>query len=385
MTLTDVMNILIDAHLCGRSLTGIGRYLKGLIPALLRKNHGHRISLAVLEGAESGINLTGIKQDVLLQCYPVSFRGVSPKQHIILPLIASKARADVYHHPHFDLPWLNSIPAIVTIHDLKYIRYAHFFPELAILKRLYIKKMMARSLRRAQKIVAVSEATKHDIMDVFQIPPEKIEVIYHGLDESFLEPCIPDDSKNVYRHDKPIPENYILFVGMRRPHKNIATLIGAFKLVTEHYSSDVHLVIVGASYADYHEPERMVEKLNLQSNVHFLGAVTDGQLRQYYTQALMFILPSLYEGFGLPLLEAMGLGTPVIGSNISSIPEIIGDAGLLCNPNNIEDIAEKIMRLLDDESLRLQLIEMGRNRARQFTWETASAKMFEIYEEVYRK
>ena len=375
------MKILIDAHLSENKLTGIGRYLNGLIKALLKQDKTNEYFLLVQEGIVQTHPLSQLHAPNLTKI-PISLAGLSFRQHVVIPQILSKFKPDIYHHPHFDLPLFHNIPSVVTIHDLKYIRNPHFFPELSWVKRWYMKQMLANSITRAQKVITVSKNTKHDLIDLFNISEEKIKVIYHGLEERFRKKFDFNQMAQVLNKHG-IFGKFILFVGERRPHKNIINLIKAFKLVKSNLHYSLKLVIIGKNYANYRDPEIEIARQGLEGDVHIDDFVTDEELVAFYNMTELLILPSYYEGFGFPLIEAMNCRVPVIAANNTSMPEIVGDAGLLVNPEYPEDIAAKILSILKDNQLREKLILKGLKNIKKFTWENTASQTLQVYKQIY--
>jgi glycosyltransferase involved in cell wall biosynthesis len=369
------MKFLIDTHLSEDTLTGIGRYINELVTGLFKiLNHN---DLSLITNGYNVYNFNTIHLNKRCTCFPVYLHGLSIRQHIILPKIIHKIRPDVYHHPHFDLPFFQSVPSVITIHDLKYIRHPEFFSDLNLIKSLYMKSMMASSIKRAKRIIAVSKSTKHDIISTFNCDEKKINVIYHGRFNYHTKAIKEFDLCKLG-----ITKPYILCVGERRPHKNIPNLIKAFIELNKHYKPDIQLVIVGKAYASYCEPEKIVQKNGLCDSVILTGYITDDLLDYLYKNAYLFVIPSLYEGFGFPILEAMNAGVPVVGSDRTSIPEIIGEAGLLFSPVDIDDMVNKIKLALTNKELRNRLKDLGLKRAGQFTWERTAKATMEVYQDV---
>ncbi len=375
------MKILFDAHLSENKITGSGRYINGLILALLEQDKTNEYFLLVNNSIKSDHPLSQIESSKLTKI-PIDLTGPSLRQHILIPKLLNKLKPDVYHHPHFDLPLFHKTPSVVTIHDLKYIRNPHFFPELCGVKRWYMKTMIAQSVKRARKIITVSNSTKLDLIDLFKISDEKIEVVYHGLEKN-LQQEINIKKRNQVLRKYGILDKFILFVGERRPHKNIVNLITAFKLAKNNLHNNVKLLIIGKSYSNYQEPEKEIKRHRLENEVIIADFVSDEELSIFYKTAEMLILPSYYEGFGFPLIEAMSCKIPVIAADNTSMPEIVGDAGLLINPDEPDDISEKIISVLKDNNLREKLIYKGLKNIERFTWEKAAQQTLQVYNQVY--
>jgi glycosyltransferase involved in cell wall biosynthesis len=230
-------------------------------------------------------------------------------------------------------------------------------------------------------VLTVSEASKKDILDYFHIPETKIDVIYNAIDERFNEPPAPDEIERVKERYQ-LNDPFVLYAGNIKPHKNLERLIEAFHMFRRPSFENVKLLIIGDQITKYATLRRAVHRLKLHKHVRFFGFVTDQTLAALYRLAAVFVFPSLYEGFGLPPLEAMASGAPVITSNVSSLPEVVGDAALLIDPYDPEAIADAMRRVLSDEPLRLDLKERGHQRARYFSWDRSVQRVHEIYQEV---
>jgi len=368
------MNICIDAHLSENRLTGIGRYLNGLIPELIRQGSDHLWTLLVADDLDVNHPLSRINAKHVRKI-PVAFRGPTLRQHLLTHRIVNRIKADIYHHPHFDLPLGIQCPCVTTIHDLKYLRHPQFFPQKSQLKTVYMNWAFKQSLRRSVQVIAISDFTRNDIKAFWAGAAEKTTVIHHGLDH----PSWHGDDKKILPA-LPLKNPYILCVAEQRPHKNITTLIDSFSKLIQQKQWEGHLVISGKSYSDYTEPEDRVRELGLGDHIHFTGYVTEHQMSSLYNKASLFVLPSLYEGFGFPILEAMQAGVPVIAANTTAIPEIMGQGGLLFNAEDADQLSKLMKNLLNDSGRRKKLIEAGQNRAAQFTWARAAASTLKCYQ-----
>ena len=267
---------------------------------------------------------------------------------------------------------------VATIHDLKYIAKPEFFPHLGGIKRLIMLGMMIFTVRRARQIIADSESTRQDIIHYLDVEPQKVCVVYIGVDPVYSKRPSQVMLQSVLS-DYGFEQPYILFVGERRPHKNIPGLLRAFDVFLKNNILPYNLVIVGKRYANYEEPERLIEKLGLTNNVHILDYVPDEQLPSLYRSAEAFALLSYYEGFGLPVLEAMASGTPVVASCTSSLPEVVGEAGLLVDPDNPDESAHALRQVVSGGKQREECISKGKERARMFTWERCARETLSIY------
>jgi glycosyltransferase involved in cell wall biosynthesis len=245
----------------------------------------------------------------------------------------------------------------------------------------YARASIALAARRANRVMTVSESSKRDILRFVDIPADKIDVIYNSYDERFSVEPDPEDVVRVEERYQ-LQGEFVLYAGTVKPHKNLERLIEAFDLVRKGGLDHLTLVLLGDEISKYTALRRAVHRHQLHKHVRFLGYMPQETLAVMYRLARLFVFPSLYEGFGLPPLEAMASGTPVVTSNVSSLPEVTGDAAVLVNPYDPAAIAEGIRRVLTDEALRADLKRRGLQRARQFSWEGSVRRIHDIYRAV---
>lgn len=282
-------------------------------------------------------------------------------------------RVDVFHSPDFTLPPTRPrTRTIVTVHDLSFLRLPHCF-EPALLDHL--RANVPRAVRRADWVLADSENTRRDVVDLLQVPEERVRVLYAGVEPRF-RPIADRQVLERVRTRYHLPRRFILSVGTLQPRKNYTGLIEALARLD---AADLSLVIVGGKGWLYRGIYDRVQELGLEDRVVFAGFVNDADLPAIYNLAEVFALPSLYEGFGIPPLEAMACGTPVVTANNSSLPEVVGDAGLLIDARDTDALAGALDRLLQDGVMRRSLVERGRARARAFTWERAARTLLATY------
>lgn len=286
---------------------------------------------------------------------------------LFLPLfLFLKRDIDLFFSPAHYAPRFCPVPTVVTIHDLSYF----YYPDEFLKKDLYqLQHWTQYSIKKASKIIAVSQTTKKDLMKFYHLPSEKIEVIYNGFQQS--------TTNHTTIGSKP----YILYIGTIQPRKNLATLINAFRLLIKD-KPEYSLVIVGKKGWLYEKIFYQVKTLNLQKKVHFTGYVSDEEKAGLYTHASIFILPSLYEGFGIPLLEAMSFGCPVIASHASSLSEIGDDACLYFDPNNPKELKEKMTQVIENNTLRKELVKRGKKRVQLFSWEKCGEETLHIIKKI---
>lgn len=308
------------------------------------------------------------------------YRVIGPRRlwtQIGLPLdlYFHRPRPDVFFTPTHYAPRFSPVPTVISIMDLSYIHFPEMFKKLDLYQ---LQSWTAYSVNKAKKVLTISRASKNDIIKVYKVPPEKVAVTYPGIKEvssSKYKILSMDKFKKKYG----ISGEYILFVGTLQPRKNLVRLIEAFAKLS---SPTLSLVIVGKKGWLYEEILEAPKKFGVEDRVKFLDFVLDEDLSVLYQNALCFVLPSLYEGFGLPVLEAMSNGCPVIISNVSSLPEAGGEAALYVDPQNVDDIKEKLKLIIEDQKLRKKLIEKGYKQVKKFSWEKTAKETLRVLEEV---
>ncbi|MBI5122418.1 glycosyltransferase family 4 protein [Candidatus Roizmanbacteria bacterium] len=297
-----------------------------------------------------------------------------------LDLFLHRPRPDVFFSPTHYAPRFSPVPTVVSVMDLSYLFFSEMFnkPDL-----LQLKSWTKYSVMKASKVLTISNSSRDDIIKEYELPKDKVVVTYPGIkDVTSLMPHIY--SMNELKAKYGLSDNFVLFVGTLQPRKNITRLIKAFAKVKS--DKDLDLVIIGRKGWLYEEILQAPEKLGIAERVKFLDNVDDDELPFFYKNARCFVLPSLYEGFGLPVLEAMKQNCPVITSNISSLPEAGGDACLYVDPEDIDDIAQKITQLVfDNDKLRKELIEKGKAQVKKFSWEKTAKETLKVLEEVAKK
>lgn len=299
-------------------------------------------------------------------------------EHLALPLLIRKHRIEVFHSPGNIAPIWLPCASVVTVHTLHH----YLLPQMiARSSRIYRRALMPRSVSRADVIIAVSNYLRSKLIELLDVEAEKIDTIYEAVDESFSK-----NSKPPSPWAGTLPEKYILFVSALWPYKNVHTVLKALGLLNKNYSGVFPLVVAGSGWDSYRaQLTALAREEGLEGSVIFLGHVPNDWIGSLYARASLLVYPSLEEYFGFPLLEAMTAGTPVVASNRSSIPEVIGDAGILIDPENPREIAAAIWSVMHDASLRGELIERGLRRAREFTWEGTAVKTVKAYELAHQR
>lgn len=375
------MRILVDVSPAVHHHAGIGRYADELVRAL--------VGIDAADEFEVLYNLMGPGErlEAPLDRLPAHNVGLPAKPWRMSVLLAEMAhvpmdrwlpRCDIFHATDHLLPNLRTPGSVFTIHDLIFLHFPQYHLPL---NRWYLSLMLPRFLRRADRLIAVSENTKRDVVKLMNIPPEKITVIYEGVNPAFKPLGDPGAGARV-REKYKLPDQFLLYFATLEPRKNLATLLDAYHTLLGSGRTMPALVVAGRKGWLYQPIFERVRELGLAERVHFTDWIDEQDAPVLMNAASTFIYPSLYEGFGLPPLEAMACGTPVICSNASSLPEVVGDGGLLFEPKDAGALATAITRVLGDEGLRAQLRERGIAQASKFTWERAARETLSVYRAV---
>jgi glycosyltransferase involved in cell wall biosynthesis len=371
-----------------RQRAGIGRYTCGLVQALAALDRQNEYVLLEAGGrgqgsgeAESGEAFT-FPPNFRHRPLPLSERALAVLWHRLrlpLPVDLLTGEVDLFHSLDFLLPPLRHGRAILTVHDLSFRRR----PECADAALVaYLNRAVPPSIQRANLVLADSLSTKADLVELLGVPAEKIDVLYPGVGDIY-QPVRDQKTLAAVRQKYNLPDNFVLFVGTIEPRKNLVTLLKAWAQIGNRQSAIGNkLVIAGGKGWLYKDTFATVERLGLSGDVIFLGYVPEPDLPALYSLARLFVFPSLYEGFGLPPMEAMACGTPVVCAHTSSLPEVAGDAALLVDPLDTDGLAAAMQQALSDEGLRARLVERGFRQAAHFTWRAAAQQLLAIYERV---
>ena len=352
---------------------GIGTYIRNLLRELARLDRETEYVLLCREGDLDIAKPLGPNFRTVLESSP----NYSLREQIHVPWVLAKIGPDVYHAPHYVLPAAIGCRSVVTIHDCIHLMFPQYLRNRAA--HAYARAAMWTAARRSDCILTVSEASKRDILHFFNVPPEKIVVVYNAIDEQFWITPPEEDAARV-RERYQLNHQFVLYVGNIKPHKNLVRIIEAFDdLRRTGVDDDLKLLIIGDEISKLPALRRAVHRHKLHKQVRFLGYVSNETLAILYRLASVFVFPSLYEGFGLPPLEAMASGTPVVTSNVSSLPEVTGDAAVLVDPYDVESIADGMRRVLTDPQLAAEMRRKGLARAREFSWERSVARTREVY------
>jgi len=361
---------------------GVGTYTRNAIRTLARLDHGTEYFLLGIPGKLGDIEPLP-PNFITVPTHPNDF---SLNSYLELNRILKHHRCDLLHVPHlFWKPQAVPCPYVVTVHDL--LDHLYKLNSDSWIKRTVHFELTKRTLHRAARIFAVSNFSKKDTERLFQVPAAKIEVVYNALDDRFRQGHATDADRKLIAERYQVTYPFLLYAGRISPHKNVLRIIEAFaalkaELAKEGQYPDLKLIIIGDELSKHPDLRRAVIKSRVQADVRFLGFVPIGVLRIFYDLAKIFVFPSLYEGFGLPPLEAMAHGTPVVTSNTSSIPEVVGNAAVMVNPENVFEIMHALHRVLLDQCVRDKLKARGIVQAQRFSWDESVRRMLEVYREV---
>lgn len=371
---------------------GIGTYIRNMVQSLARIDEANRYILA---GRKEDLREFGeLPANFRRAVFPRSDSGLL--NQISFPLFLRQLKPDLSHVPLNSAPLLMPQPYIVTIHDMSSLLFSDApQSDTNSLRHQYRLFRFRRSLLRAQHIIAVSKSTQRDVEDLLRIPHSRISQIYSAPDPRFLEhshfassgsPAFAaweeERQKTLERYQITYP--FLLYAGSVRPQKNVPRLVEAFAVLRNELENhpqykDLRLIIIGDEMWKHPQVRRMVIQTRMEPFVRFFGFVPFDTLRVFYSAAAAFVFPSLYEGFGMPPLEAMASGTPVVCSGLSSLPEVVGEAAILVNPENVFDIARGIRELLMDPELRASLIARGHAQAANYHWDRTAREVLQVY------
>ncbi len=372
VTTGNDFHVAINAHLLsGRAWyrsAGVHQYIHHLLLHLGQADGSLRYTVLLGEGVlPPDIALTSLRSR-----WPTSRAAVRVLwEQLVQPWTLRRIGAHLVHGPAFVSPLLAPCPVVITIHDLSFIRFPTLFRPA---NRLYLTVLTRLSARRARRLIAVSAHAAAETTRLLGVPSERIDVVYHGVDPAFHP--LPADEVAVFRQRQGLPERFVLCVGTLEPRKNQTRLVEAFARI---HDGQVKLVLVGGKGWLYDELFTRVEALGLSKEIIFPGYVMNDELPLWYNAATILAYPSLYEGFGMPVLEAQACGTPVLTSNVSSLPEAAGDAASMVDPYDVEALAAELDRLLTDKLLHHELRKRGLDHASQFTWPLMAQETADVY------
>jgi len=364
--------VLIDVRFLAGRATGVGRYLMSLLT---------QISAIAPPGLEPyALCLPG--QTVSRQISQHVLKGVGarakplgPIQQIVLPLAIRNTECDLFHYTYIDPP-RGLPPFVATCYDIEPLRH----PELFRRKIVWYYRVFAPGLRAAERVIVISQNTARDVVELLGIDPNRVKVIYLGVDPHF-RPVRDAARMDGIRSRYNLPTRYVLYLGNTMPHKNLVRLVNAMTVVHQRFPT-VPLLLAGRK--DKYRPvvEQAIAAASGPQSIRFLGEIAEDDLPALLSGAAVFAYPSLYEGFGLPVLEAMACGTPVVTSSRSSLPEIVGDSAVIVDPYDVSSLANAILRLLENPEEAARFSELGQIRAKGFTWRRCAQQHLDVYREV---
>lgn len=364
-------HVALNAHLlspeAGYRNAGVSQYIQALLRTLPAAASGLRLTAYVGAGVADSFPGWQMRQSPL--------RGDRPLLRILWeqalqPVALRRAGVDLVHAPVNVGPLLRTCPLVVTVHDLSFLLYPETFRPA---QRLYQSVLARHTARHASRIIAVSQSTRADIVRHFGVPQERITVVHNGVDGAFRP--YPAGEVEAFRRERGLPERFLLCVATLEPRKNIVRLLEALARVP----GAPPLVLCGGKGWYYETIFAAIERLGLSGRVHMPGYIPAAELPLWYNAASWFIYPSLYEGFGLPALQALACGTPSIVSRASSLPEVVGDAAILVDPLDVEALAETLAHALSDPGLAAALRQAGPERARHFSWTRTAEETVAVY------
>lgn len=373
------MRVAIDYTAAIRQGAGVGRFVRSLVAALLEIDRANSYTLLYPRTGRNSPppvlpqfpNATG--QPLLFSERVLNLLWY--KLGVPLPVDAMSGYADIFHFPDFTLPPVRRGATVLTVHDLSFL----LVPECAEAGlRAHLEKVVPASVRQADFVTADSENTRNELTTLLDVPPERVAVVHGGVDERF-RPITDEDALERMRKKYGLYFPFMLYVGTIEPRKNISRLLRAYTQYRAEHKGRHRLVMAGGLGWLYEDVLREIDELSAEHEIIYLGRVPDGDLPYLYTLSDLFVYPSLYEGFGLPPLEAMACGRPVLCSNTSSLPEVVGEAGVLTSPYDVEGLARAMAELLDDPKRRQALGARGIERAGIFTWKNSAARLLNIY------
>lgn len=371
------MHIAVNAHLLAHTRSfrraGVSHYIEQVLRHLADRDQRNRYTIYTTRGLDQAALGLPANFHVRPSRLPtINPRVRIPWEQLLAPLLMRQIKADVFHGTLNVVPLACPIPSVVTIHDLAFIRFPQTFRAY---NRTYLDFATRLTARRAARILTVSEHTRREVIGLLGVPAERVVVTPNAARAHFRPPHPTAIAQLRARHS--LPEQFLLYVGTLEPRKNLTTLLDAYGEVARR--TDVPLLIGGGKGWLYTPIFERLEALGLRERVHFVGYIDEDELPLWYAAATAFVFPSIYEGFGMPPLEAMACGTPVVTSNTSSLPEVVGDAGIMVDPHDQAALAAALIEVIRNADLRAELRARGLQRAAQFTWRTTAERTLRAY------
>jgi glycosyltransferase involved in cell wall biosynthesis len=366
------MRIAVEAEMAWRNKAGTGSYVRSLFAAMEKAAPEH--SYHYLAMGSDRLSALDIRSKGRIRRLLNGIKWMAWLQYS-LPSQIRRTGADVFHGPATVGPYRQPCPTVFTLHDLALLRYPEAFDPLW---RWYARGVLRRIVPRATAVIAVSESSRRDGIEQLGLLPEQVHVVYHGCDPIFAPVTDPQQREEVADR-LGLTEPFFLSVGTLEPRKNLIRLLHAFRRLKERHGGEHQLVVVGGRGWLYTAIFDEVKRLGLEGQVTFAGYVARQDLPALYSMAELLAYPSLYEGFGLPSLEAMACGCPVVTSNTSSLPEVVGDAAICVDPTDVDMIAHAMAAVVRDPVRRAEMVQRGLERARWFSWERTALETLKVY------
>ncbi len=378
------MHILIDATCISDETFGTSQYALCLLRELAGIDNGYRYSILIKEKLAKSNQVFDLASQDNFKLIGTPIRLGGPQQQFKLCLPGNRVNPDVFHCLTYNLPLLfNTYKSVCTVHDLKFIVHPEYMHSKAALKKLYFYWITKFASHKCSRIISISQSTKHDLVKHLDVSPNKINVIPEA--STLHIDTVPSEDEQQAVCDKfAISKKYFLIIGCRRPHKNIKNAIKAFLYFMEKTGGDddLQLVITGSAQP-YADNQQLFSAMGTTHKTQIIttGFVSEGELDSLYRKAHALLYPSLYEGFGLPILEAMERGVPVVTSNRTSMPEVSGDAAILVDPTDYKNIAKGLEKTLD-EQMRSACVKKGYARSAEFSWKKTAEQTLQVYRQV---
>ena len=377
------MHVAVNAHLLAHTnnfrRAGVSHYIEALLEHLGHIDTVNPYTIYTTRGVDAAA--LGLPANFRVR--PSRFDTINPRvripwEQLLAPILLARDHATLYHGVLNVMPVLATVPSVVTIHDISPILFPQTFRRI---NRMYTKWAIRRSAKHAAQLFTVSEHAKKEIVEHLGVAPERVTVTYDACDARFVPASAAELA--AFRQRNGLPERYLFYLGTLEPRKNIPRLIDAYAQIAK--ETGVPLLIGGGKGWLYEPILAQAERLQLGDQLRFVGYVPQDEQHLWYGAATAFVFPSLYEGFGMPPLEAMACGTPVIASNASCLPEIVGSAALQVDPYDVDALADAMRRVLDDGELRAQMRRDGLVQAAKFSWLETAKRTHAVYQAVSRR
>lgn len=370
----------IDARFYGPESKGLGRYTKELVDNVLRQDQENEYVVFLRKENFDSFKTDNSRVKKVL----ADIRWYTFKEQIIFPWLIWREKLDFVHFTHFNVPLFTPVHFIITIHDLiltkhSTARASTLSPVLYWFKNLAYRVVIFFAAKRARIIIAISEFTRQDVIKKFKVDKSKVKMVYEGVATSLNRTKKTDDKKVILGYN--IHRPYLLYVGNAYPHKNLEGLIRIFPKIKEKFP-DLKLVLVGKKDYFYARLSALAKDSRQENSIIFPGFVPDNDLISFYKLSEAYVFPSFFEGFGLPPLEAMQHSCPVVSSNETCLPEVLGKAAIYFNPHNTKEMVKQIIRILQDTELQFELKEKGLRQVEKYSWQTCAKETLSIYNQI---